>query len=142
MWPKAIRRPGLGRRPLRRPLRLPWSDQFNLALDPDTARSYHDETLPAAAAKTAHFCSMCGPHSAPCASARTSAATPRTEASTTTKPCGGLADKAAEFNAAGGRIYLPLADDARFPLFRSPSDQPQTPTACSPLHDHAVTPVS
>ena len=39
-----------------------WSDQFNLALDPDTARSYHDQTLPAAAAKTAHFCSMCGPH--------------------------------------------------------------------------------
>ncbi|MBO0808481.1 MAG: phosphomethylpyrimidine synthase ThiC [Actinobacteria bacterium] len=39
-----------------------WEDQFNLALDPDTARSYHDETLPAAPAKTAHFCSMCGPH--------------------------------------------------------------------------------
>jgi phosphomethylpyrimidine synthase len=38
-----------------------WEDQFNLALDPDTARSYHDETLPAAPAKTAHFCSMCGP---------------------------------------------------------------------------------
>jgi len=39
-----------------------WEDQFNLALDPVTARSYHDETLPAEAAKTAHFCSMCGPH--------------------------------------------------------------------------------
>src|SRR6266498_3090634 len=39
-----------------------WEDQFNLALDPDTAREYHDETLPAAPAKTAHFCSMCGPH--------------------------------------------------------------------------------
>ncbi|GAB3678481.1 phosphomethylpyrimidine synthase ThiC [Actinocorallia lasiicapitis] len=38
-----------------------WEDQFNLALDPDTARSFHDETLPAAPAKTAHFCSMCGP---------------------------------------------------------------------------------
>jgi phosphomethylpyrimidine synthase len=38
-----------------------WEDQFNLALDPDTARAYHDETLPAEAAKTAHFCSMCGP---------------------------------------------------------------------------------
>ncbi|MFI6602442.1 phosphomethylpyrimidine synthase ThiC [Nonomuraea sp. NPDC050536] len=38
-----------------------WEDQFNLALDPDTARAYHDETLPAAPAKTAHFCSMCGP---------------------------------------------------------------------------------
>ena len=38
-----------------------WEDQFNLSLDPDTARAYHDETLPAGAAKTAHFCSMCGP---------------------------------------------------------------------------------
>jgi phosphomethylpyrimidine synthase len=38
-----------------------WQDQFELALDPDTARSYHDSTLPAAPAKTAHFCSMCGP---------------------------------------------------------------------------------
>ncbi|MGB3443562.1 MAG: phosphomethylpyrimidine synthase ThiC [Actinophytocola sp.] len=38
-----------------------WTDQFNLSLDPDTARSFHDETLPAEPAKTAHFCSMCGP---------------------------------------------------------------------------------
>jgi len=39
-----------------------WEDQFNLALDPDTAREFHDETLPAEGAKTAHFCSMCGPN--------------------------------------------------------------------------------
>jgi phosphomethylpyrimidine synthase len=39
-----------------------WQDQFNLSLDPETAQSYHDETLPAEAAKSAHFCSMCGPH--------------------------------------------------------------------------------
>jgi phosphomethylpyrimidine synthase len=38
-----------------------WVDQFNLSLDPDTARSYHDETLPKEAHKVAHFCSMCGP---------------------------------------------------------------------------------
>ncbi|WP_351060296.1 phosphomethylpyrimidine synthase ThiC, partial [Psychrobacter sp. TB20-MNA-CIBAN-0197] len=38
-----------------------WDDQFNLALDPDTAREFHDETLPKDAHKTAHFCSMCGP---------------------------------------------------------------------------------
>jgi phosphomethylpyrimidine synthase len=38
-----------------------WEDQFNLGLDPDTARQYHDETLPKEAHKTAHFCSMCGP---------------------------------------------------------------------------------
>lgn len=39
-----------------------WEDQFNLSLDPDTAREYHDETLPADGAKVAHFCSMCGPN--------------------------------------------------------------------------------
>ncbi len=39
-----------------------WEDQFNLSLDPTTARSFHDETLPAEPAKKAHFCSMCGPH--------------------------------------------------------------------------------
>jgi phosphomethylpyrimidine synthase len=39
-----------------------WQDQFNLSLDPETAREYHDETLPQEGAKTAHFCSMCGPH--------------------------------------------------------------------------------
>jgi phosphomethylpyrimidine synthase len=39
-----------------------WEDQFNLSLDPDTAKTYHDETLPAEGAKIAHFCSMCGPH--------------------------------------------------------------------------------
>lgn len=38
-----------------------WEDQFNLSLDPDTARQFHDETLPAEGAKVAHFCSMCGP---------------------------------------------------------------------------------
>jgi phosphomethylpyrimidine synthase len=38
-----------------------WVDQFNLGLDPDTAREYHDETLPKEAHKVAHFCSMCGP---------------------------------------------------------------------------------
>ena len=39
-----------------------WNDQFNLSLDPDTAREFHDETLPKESAKVAHFCSMCGPH--------------------------------------------------------------------------------
>ena len=39
-----------------------WEDQFNLSLDPETAKSFHDETLPAEGAKVAHFCSMCGPH--------------------------------------------------------------------------------
>src|SRR5207247_502861 len=39
-----------------------WEDQFNLSLDPETAREFHDETLPMEGAKSAHFCSMCGPH--------------------------------------------------------------------------------
>src|SRR5205809_2968507 len=39
-----------------------WEDQFNLSLDPETARQFHDETLPQEGAKSAHFCSMCGPH--------------------------------------------------------------------------------
>jgi phosphomethylpyrimidine synthase len=39
-----------------------WQDQFNLSLDPETARAFHDETLPQEGAKLAHFCSMCGPH--------------------------------------------------------------------------------
>ena len=39
-----------------------WEDQFNLSLDPVTARKYHDETLPQEGAKVAHFCSMCGPN--------------------------------------------------------------------------------
>ena len=39
-----------------------WNDQFNLSLDPDRAREYHDETLPKESSKVAHFCSMCGPH--------------------------------------------------------------------------------
>ena len=39
-----------------------WQDQFDLSLDPETARAYHDETLPQEGAKSAHFCSMCGPH--------------------------------------------------------------------------------
>src|SRR6202044_1514005 len=39
-----------------------WEDQFNLGLDPEKARAFHDETLPQEGAKSAHFCSMCGPH--------------------------------------------------------------------------------
>jgi phosphomethylpyrimidine synthase len=88
-----------------------WEDQFNLALDPDTARSFHDETLPAEAAKTAHFCSMCGPHF--CSMKITqdvrkfAAEQGLAEADAVSA---GLAVKAAEFRASGDRVYLPLAD--------------------------------
>jgi phosphomethylpyrimidine synthase len=88
-----------------------WEDQFNLALDPETARSMHDETLPAAPAKTAHFCSMCGPHFC---SMRISQDVRRyaEERGLTSEAAieAGLREKAAEFTERGGRIDLPLID--------------------------------
>jgi phosphomethylpyrimidine synthase len=86
-----------------------WEDQFNLSLDPDTARSMHDETLPAEPAKTAHFCSMCGPHFC---SMRISADVRRyAEQRGLDEQAAlqaGMADKAGEFRARGGQVYLPL----------------------------------
>jgi phosphomethylpyrimidine synthase len=88
-----------------------WEDQFELSLDPETARSFHDETLPAAPAKTAHFCSMCGPHFC---SMRISQDVRRyaeerglTDAAALEA---GMREKAAEFERSGGRVYLPIAD--------------------------------
>jgi phosphomethylpyrimidine synthase len=87
-----------------------WEDQFNLSLDPDTAREFHDETLPAAPAKTAHFCSMCGPHFCSMKITRDvrayAAERGLDDAQALTE---GLREKAAEFNASGGRIYLPVS---------------------------------
>src|SRR5216684_7414817 len=51
-----------GRRMREQTNQFRWEDQFNLSLDPETAREFHDETLPMEGAKSAHFCSMCGPH--------------------------------------------------------------------------------
>jgi phosphomethylpyrimidine synthase len=88
-----------------------WEDQFNLALDPDTARSMHDETLPAAPAKTAHFCSMCGPHFC---SMRISQDVRRfaEERGLTDAEAleAGMRAKAAEYVDRGQRIYLPVAE--------------------------------
>jgi phosphomethylpyrimidine synthase len=90
-----------------------WRDQFALSLDPVTAAAFHDETLPAEPAKTAHFCSMCGPKfcsmrlsqdirdeygagnykSGDPEAARAAAA--------------GMRAKSSEFLASGGRVYLP-----------------------------------
>ena len=75
-----------------------WEDQFNLSLDPDTAREFHDETLPAAPAKTAHFCSMCGPKF--CSMRITGDIREAIRA--------GMAEKSAEFAEHGNRVYLPL----------------------------------
>jgi phosphomethylpyrimidine synthase len=95
-----------------------WRDQFNLALDPETAEQYHDETLPAEGAKTAHFCSMCGPKfcsmqisqevrafaSKQNASADTFlAATPIGE----NEAEAGMIEMREKFREKGGEIYLP-----------------------------------
>ncbi|WPY94942.1 phosphomethylpyrimidine synthase ThiC [Limimaricola variabilis] len=77
-----------------------WEDQFNLALDPDTARSMHDETLPAAAHKTAHFCSMCGPKFCSMRISHDIRAEAQKE---------GMEKMAAKFRE-GGELYLPEAE--------------------------------
>ena len=76
-----------------------WEDQFNLSLDPDTARSYHDETLPKDAHKVAHFCSMCGPKF--CSMRITQDL--RVEAAR----MAGMEAKSAEFAEKGKSLYLP-----------------------------------
>jgi len=86
-----------------------WQDQFNLSLDPTTARDFHDETLPADAAKTAHFCSMCGPHFCSMKiskDVRAYAATHGLDDTTALQV--GMAQKSAEFLDEGARVYLPL----------------------------------
>ncbi len=83
-----------------------WRDQFNLSLDPETAVAYHDETLPAEPAKSAHFCSMCGPKF--CSMritqdvreyARSKGLIPETALTS------GMEEKSREFRESGGRIY-------------------------------------
>ena len=76
-----------------------WDDQFNLSLDPERAREYHDETLPHEGAKTAHFCSMCGPKFC---SMRITEEIRATYGSDEQK---GMAEKAREFVAGGGEVY-------------------------------------
>ncbi|GGL29463.1 phosphomethylpyrimidine synthase ThiC [Planomonospora parontospora] len=88
-----------------------WEDQFDLSLDPDTARSFHDETLPAAPAKTAHFCSMCGPKFCSMRISHDIAAAYGDGAGVSGDDVeAGLRAKAEEFAAHGHRVYLPLAD--------------------------------
>ena len=83
-----------------------WEDQFNLALDPEVAREYHDETLPQEGAKLAHFCSMCGPHFCSMKitqEVREYAAQKDLDEQTALEA--GLQEKAVEFVATGGEIY-------------------------------------
>jgi phosphomethylpyrimidine synthase len=77
-----------------------WEDQFSLALDPETARSMHDESSPAAGAKRAHFCSMCGPKFC----------SMRISGDVRDLIAGGLAAKSEEFRRSADSLYLPVTD--------------------------------
>lgn len=84
-----------------------WEDQFNLSLDPDTAREFHDETLPAEGAKTAHFCSMCGPHF--CSMKITQDVrdyADKLDIDQNESLAKGLEEKAKEFREKGSEVYL------------------------------------
>jgi phosphomethylpyrimidine synthase len=90
-----------------------WEDQFNLSLDPETAREFHDETLPAQGAKVAHFCSMCGPHFC------SMKITQDVRDYAAQKGLGdqaaldaGMREKAEEFKKTGGKIYHEFAGDS------------------------------
>jgi phosphomethylpyrimidine synthase len=83
-----------------------WEDQFNLALDPEVAREYHDETLPQEGAKLAHFCSMCGPHFCSMKitqDVREYAVQKELDEQAALRE--GMKEKASEFIAAGAEIY-------------------------------------
>jgi phosphomethylpyrimidine synthase len=83
-----------------------WEDQFNLSLDPETARAFHDETLPAEGAKLAHFCSMCGPHFCSMKitqDVRDYAAKKGLDEQAALKA--GMKEKAEEFKKSGAKIY-------------------------------------
>ena len=91
-----------------------WQDQFNLSLDPDTARDFHDETLPADGAKVAHFCSMCGPKFC------SMKITQEVREYAAKQGLGedqalfaGMQAKSAEFREAGGAIYIPIAAEPK-----------------------------
>ncbi|MFE7191143.1 phosphomethylpyrimidine synthase ThiC [Kitasatospora sp. NPDC057541] len=90
-----------------------WEDQFNLALDPETARAFHDETLPAEPAKTAHFCSMCGPKFCSMKISKSineqfgqGQASPEYDE----EAVEGMKAMSDEFKAQGSKVYLPMAD--------------------------------
>jgi phosphomethylpyrimidine synthase len=88
-----------------------WNDQFNLSLDPDTAREFHDETLPAEGAKVAHFCSMCGPKF--CSMKITQEVRDYAEKHGFTEEEAvekGMEQKSKEFEDAGGKIYVPVEE--------------------------------
>jgi phosphomethylpyrimidine synthase len=85
-----------------------WDDQFRLALDPEKAKEFHDETLPKDAHKTAHFCSMCGPKFCSMKITQDVRDYAKTLGIDESAAIGeGMAEKAAEFRAQGGEVYSP-----------------------------------
>jgi len=90
-----------------------WRDQFNLSLDPDTAEQYHDQTLPAEGAKTAHFCSMCGPKFCSMKitqEVREFARLQEEKAAASTNADEGMAEMSKRFHEEGGELYVPAAE--------------------------------
>jgi phosphomethylpyrimidine synthase len=92
-----------------------WEDQFNLGLDPDTARSFHDETLPKEAMKVAHFCSMCGPKFCSMkitqdvrdyAARLNEAGVELADETTRIDPDAGMAAMSERFRDLGGEVYV------------------------------------
>ena len=86
-----------------------WEDQFNLGLDPDTARLYHDETLPKDAHKVAHFCSMCGPKFCSMKITQDLRAEVQAMSEEQRAALQGMAEKSAEFLEKGGKLYVEAA---------------------------------
>ena len=87
-----------------------WQDQFNIGLDPDTARQYHDETLPKEAHKVAHFCSMCGPKFCSMKISQ--------DIRKDAERLAGLEQKSDEFRNSGAALYVPE------PVARAPEQTP------------------
>ena len=89
-----------------------WEDQFNLSLDPQTAREYHDETLPSESAKKVHFCSMCGPHF--CSMKITEDVRKYANEKGLTDQealTAGMAEKSEEFKHQGAEVYQPSSEE-------------------------------
>jgi phosphomethylpyrimidine synthase len=87
-----------------------WEDQFNLGLDPETARQFHDETLPKEAHKTAHFCSMCGPKfcSMRISQEIRDEARGQNDVAQTAEAQAGMDQMSEKFRELGGEIYQPI----------------------------------
>lgn len=83
-----------------------WRDQFALSLDPETAEAFHDETLPAEPAKTAHFCSMCGPKF--CSMRISQDIRDQFGGTAQQQAIVGMEEKSAQFRASGGRVYVEM----------------------------------